>query len=361
MGEVSLGDLVEVQEGRAKILVPADHAVKGPGRAGGAPFYNRSMAFNRHVSVLVVGALPPARRVLDGLASTGVLGIRVALEARGEREVTLNDRRPEAFALMQRNAERNGAKVRVERENLNALLARERFDYVDVDPFGTPVAFVDGALRAVAPRGFLGVTATDTATLAGTYPQTCWRRYGATPVRAPFRHEVGVRILVGALVRWGARHDLAVRPLLAFWHGHGYKAILRVRRGARRAEEALRQMAHVRVEEGERVVGPVGPFGPLWGGPLMDGDLMASLQPSEGMPASVGRALERWREEAGAPPLFYTTDEVARAFRMPAPPMQRVLTSLRDAGYQASRTSFDPKGFKTDARWEEIRGVLQTG
>ncbi len=211
----------------------------------------------------------------------------------------------------------------------------------------------------MADRGFLGVSATDTATLAGAYPQTCRRRYEATPVQAPFRHEVGVRILVGALVRWGARHNLAVRPLLSFWRGHGYKSILRLRRGARRAEEALQGMAYVRIEDGDRGLAPKGPVGPLWGGPLMDEDFVNALRPRDDMPAAVSQIVERWREEATAPPLFYTTDEVARALRIPAPPMQRTLRSLHEAGFQATRTTFDPKGFRTDAAWAEICRVLK--
>lgn len=93
----------------------------------------------------------------------------------------------------------------------------------------------------------------------------------------------------------------------------------------------------------------------------MDADLLAALQPAGEMPAAVSKALERWREEAAAPPLFYTTDEVSRALHAPAPPMRRTLDALREAGHQATRTSFHPKGFRTDAGWREVLRALRPG
>lgn len=360
MGAVGPGDLVEVREGLARLLVPKGHPVKGPGRASGRPFYNGAMALPRHVSVLVLGAVARAgTRVLDALAATGVLGIRFGLEVAEEVDVTLNDRREDALQLMRRNAALNGVSAAVEGEDAHVLLARRHFDYVDVDPFGSPVPFVEAALRSLAPRGTLALTATDTAPLAGTYPRTCRRRYGATSLKGPYGHEVGLRILAGFVVRAGARYDLAVRPLLCLWRGHFYKAFFAVQRGARRADEALEALRFVRVEDGERTLDGEGQAGPLWGGPLHDASLLARMEPREHMPGTVATLLDRWREEAEAPPLFYTTDEVASRLRRSPPPLRRAIEALEAAGFAASRTHLHPKGFKTDAPWEAILDLLR--
>ncbi|MFQ6012637.1 MAG: tRNA (guanine(10)-N(2))-dimethyltransferase [Thermoplasmata archaeon] len=363
MGTVTRGaDLIPVQEGLAEVLVPADHARRGPGKVGGGPFYNAAMATPRHVSILFLTTIGEhVRRVLDGLAATGIQGIRFALEVPAPLEISLNDRRPESCDLIRENAARNGlSEVRVRCQDLNALLTTERFDYVDVDPFGSPAPFVENALRSLRPSGYLAVTATDTAPLAGTYPRTCRRRYGAVPLRAPFRHEVGLRILAGFVLRSAARLDLAARPLLSLWRGHYYKLFFRLQSGARRADAALRQLGYVAYREGkERVLGTVGEAGPLWAGPLHDGDLLARLRVPAYMPASLERLVETWREEADAPPLFYTTDEVAHHLRISPPPLAETLRRLAEAGFTGHRTSLDPKGFKTDAGWEDVLRLLR--
>ncbi len=363
MGEVGdLGALVEVQEGLARILVPEVHGVRGPGKLDGRPFYNEAMAFPRHVSVLVVGAVSSGiHRVLDGLASTGVLGIRLALEAQDGFEIALNDWRRDAHQLILKNLELNGIEGAMAlREELNSLLCRERFDYVDVDPFGSPVPFVDNALRSLRPRGYLAVTATDTAALAGAYSRVCRRRYGATPLRAPFSHEVGVRILVGYVARTAAKYDMAIRPLLSFWRGHYYRAYMEVTKGAKRAEEALSHLGYVQFEPGgPRSIRPVGEVGPLWEGALSSPGLLRGFSPREYFPHDVNRFVDWSIKEAEAPPLFYTTDEVSSALRIPAPSMEKVTRALREGGFLACRTTFHPKGFKTTASWDEILRLVE--
>ncbi len=362
MGEIGWpGELVEVEEGRVKILVPKAHTVKGPGKVGGGPFYNETMAFPRHVTVLFADALEgKAARILDGLSSSGVLGIRIAVETSGAHEITLNDWRKDSHILIQKNLELNGVKdLRSTREDLNLLLTRERFDYVDVDPFGSPARFVDSALRSLRRGGYLSLTATDTAALAGTYPRVCLRRYGAIPARGPIQHELAVRILTGFAVRIGATHDLAVHPLLSLWREHYYKVFLQVVAGARRADHALLNVGKVEFQaRGERRIAANGSVGPLWVGPLHDTRLLASLSPRDYMPEVVSRYHELWSEEAEAPPLFYTTDEVARACRISPPGLSRVLDVLVGGGFEAYRTSFDPKGFKTNAGWADVIRLL---
>ncbi|MFQ5918772.1 MAG: hypothetical protein ACE5I4_01840 [Thermoplasmata archaeon] len=363
MGTVtSIGKLIPVREGLAEVLVPVDHTQRGPGKVGGGPFYNASMATPRHVSVLMMTRIASqVRRALDGLASTGILGIRLALEGGAPADLILNDRRREACELIRSNLARNGlTDAGVRCEDLNHLLTRERFDYVDVDPFGSPAAFTENALRGLRLPGYLAITATDTAPLAGTYPKTCRRRYGANPLRGPFRHEVGVRILAGFVVRTGARLELAVRPVLSMWRGHYYKLFFRVRSGARRADAALAQLGYIRSPEGkDRFLGPEGVAGPLWGGPLHDRDLLGEVHVPEHMPVSLDRLLEMWRGEAAAPPLFYTTDEAAHDLRVSPPSLAETQRKLSQAGFTFARTSFHPKGFKTDAPWEDVLRLLR--
>lgn len=82
------------------------------------------------------------------------------------------------------------------------------FDFLDLDPFGSPVEFLDTALRSVRRNGVLAVTATDTGVLCGAYRNACLRKYLAEPIRGPLCHEAGLRILIGTVVRYAAKYDL---------------------------------------------------------------------------------------------------------------------------------------------------------
>jgi tRNA (guanine26-N2/guanine27-N2)-dimethyltransferase len=45
----------------------------------------------------------------------------------------------------------------------------DRFDVVDLDPYGSPHTFLDGAVQSVKDGGLLLVTCTDMAVLCGNY------------------------------------------------------------------------------------------------------------------------------------------------------------------------------------------------
>jgi tRNA (guanine26-N2/guanine27-N2)-dimethyltransferase len=170
---------------------------------------------------------------------------------------------------------------------------------------------------------------------------------------------VGLRILAGCVVRTAAKYDLAARPLLSFWRDHCYKQFFEVRPGARRADAALATLGFVQPQEGGPPrIAAEGPVGPLWAGPLHDGDLLRQMKLADHLPAEMGRLLELWRVEADAPPLFFTTDMVGRRLRISPPPLRRALQALREGGYQAVPTSLHPKGVRTDAPWEEVLSLL---
>src|SRR2546425_3390484 len=189
--------IAPVSEGAANLLVPAVARRKGPGRAGPWPFYNPTMAVNRDLSAIVLAKWPgPLGSVLDGLAATGAWGIRMALETRADR-VTFNDWSPETTRLIRENVRRNGLVAKVHRSDLRSLLTEGQYDFVDVDPFGPPTPFLAAAFDGVKGSAGIGVTATDTPVLCGTYPRGREKRYGAPPLRLPPGAGSGLRILLG--------------------------------------------------------------------------------------------------------------------------------------------------------------------
>ncbi len=373
------GDLLEgiqlrtVREGAVSIDVPVGAATssRGPARADGPVFYNPAMELARDVSVLVLRAVGSTGwRVLDGLAGTGVRGVRYAVEGPPPSEVVLNDANPLAVALCELNAGTNGVsdRVAVTRKRLQVLLHQERFDLVDVDPFGSPVEFLPGGVRAVRKNGLLTLTATDTPALCGSRPKPCLRRYGARPWRGDAMHEVALRILAGAAVREAARSDRSAVPVLSMAEDHYVRVFLRVTEGARRADAALSSIGYAwPTPDGDVGTGPTppgkkGPWaGPLWLGPLHDREMVEAMRGDEGGPRSarLERLLDIWAEEADLPPLLLDSNRLAGRLKVPTPRMDRAIGRLREMGYQAGRAHTNPVGIKTNAPVEVLEDLFR--
>lgn len=65
-----------------------------------------------------------------------------------------------------------------------------RFHAIDLDPYGSPHSFLDGAVQSVAEGGILLVTCTDMAVLCGNSPETCYSKYGALSCKGKACHEM---------------------------------------------------------------------------------------------------------------------------------------------------------------------------
>ncbi len=353
-----MSGLVQVREGITDLLVPEDYSKHGPGTRTGEVFYNRQMEFGRDMSVLVGReVLMEGQRILDGLAATGARGLRMANECGVRADFEMNDRDLRAAVLMKENAELNSlGHVKIHCRDLRALLAEEQFDYVDIDPFGSPADYIDSAVQSCRNRGIIGFAATDTAPLYGSYPKTSFRRYGALSQRSPFGHETGLRILVGFAVREAAKHDRGVEPLLCYHADHYFRCYVKVTNGAARADKSLHSLGYTGFDRKtlERWIGPERSArtdaGPVWLGPLMSKELVKSLKPTGdlGTSARCAKIIDCWKEELGMPPTFYLMDELAKKTKLSPPKLTDFIEFLDGRGAAASRTHFDPKGLKTD-------------
>jgi len=380
-----------VIEGNTKLEVPDLSKFRTP--AGDyAPsltsvFYNPRMELCRDISVSVVQVLADELggiRICDPLAGVGARGLRYAKEVVGVEKATINDRSREAVEFIKRNVELSGlGNVEVHNEDANVLLwghRRERFHFIDIDPFGSPAPFVDAACAALARDGILALTATDTAPLSGAHVKACVRRYGARPLKTEYCHELGVRILVGFVQRVAGKHELALIPVLAHSTEHYFRIYLRAAGGAQRTDEIFSQQGYVSHCRscGRRVVThgiaslssackcgeKFEHAGPMWLGQLMDRDFirkvftdLANWNFKLGYRELV--LLDRCAEEAGGPPTFYDLHDLSRRAGVSAPKLSEVLAKLRGMGYFASRTHFLDTGLRTDAPFEELLQVFR--
>jgi len=351
-----------VREGGVDLYVPDVEVRRGPGTRSSLPFYNPAMAVARDVSVLLAHALlPRGGRVLDGLAATGALGLRVAAERDPGVYVHLVDKNPRAVALCEMNVERNGLQnADVKRTDLNVHLAVGDYALLELDPFGSPVPFLDAALLGARTGAAMGVTATDTAVLCGTKPEAAARRYLARVRHTDAYAEIGVRVLLGYIARTAGKFDRAISPILAFAAEHFVKVYVRVAEGAGRADAALSRLGWVRYDPAtgaHTASGDAGTdgIGPLWLGPLMDAEVLSKLHPGSTTGFAAARLLERIRDEVDLSPFYAENNAMARRAGVDPPPLEAILEALRETGHRATRTHFRENAFKTDAPWEAVR------
>ncbi len=397
MTDLSLGFSTEiVEEGRASVAVPRLEAYVKEGREyapSRAPvFYNPLMELNRDIAVL---ALQAYQKLVDKeifacepLAGCGIRGVRFATEVEGVRRVVLNDLNPEASRLAQLNVERNKLtnRVTVMNEDANLLLSRyaaprRRFDFIDVDPFGSPVRYLDSAIRALRDGGLLAITATDMAPLCGVHPKACVRKYGGKPLRTEYCHELALRLLIGCLAMMAAKHDVGIEVVFTHSTDHYIRLYILGHYGAKQADRGLGEMGHVlhcfACSHREASKGMFSPLrrecpecgsklesaGPLWLGKLLD-ERFCMLMESEAEERSlrqgkrIHRLLSRVREEAEAPITYYVIDKVCDQLGLPVPPMSEVLNGLEKVGFRALTTHFHNRGFRTDAPAKGVREVM---
>lgn len=198
---------------------------------------------------------PPSFKILDALSATGLRAIRYSQEIPFVTSVTSNDLLAEAVDSIKLNVEHNKlqSKVNVSHDDAIAymytLVAQElrrqnatrhpdpaksnRYDVVDLDPYGTAAPFLDAAVQAVKDDGgLLCVTCTDSGVWASNgYPEKAYSLYGGIPLKGgQHSHEVGLRLILHAIESSAARYGLAMEPLLSLSIDFYVRVFVRIRK-----------------------------------------------------------------------------------------------------------------------------------
>jgi tRNA (guanine26-N2/guanine27-N2)-dimethyltransferase len=175
------------QEGKVKLNI--DNIPKTV-HAGMEIFINPEMKTNRDVSISLLKYFLEQRKnpiIALPLAGSGIRALRILHELNiTKQQVYTNDSNKSAVKFM-----KSQDLIKVTNHDARIFMLQKKYDYIDIDPFGSPVPFADIAVQQVKHKGILAITATDTAPLSGTYPVTCKRRYAANPHRGSIGHETG--------------------------------------------------------------------------------------------------------------------------------------------------------------------------
>lgn len=359
-----------IKEGTTELFVyPSKSSGKGPSIRENVPFYNPAMELNRDLSILVnqwlVNTTAKHVHILDGLAASGIRGIRLAHELSGDFEVTINDWNDQSVALIQQNIQQHQLKnVSMFQRDLCCLLQERRFHSIDIDPFGSPVYFFDAAVRSVYNKGLIACTATDTAALCGVFPQVCYRRYAAWPSHTPSMHEVGLRILLGCLCREAAKYDRGIEPILCYTTDHYMRAYVQVQNGKSAANASMAKYSSIVAENIPLSNASTALVGPLWLGNLQKKTAVQEIRTLASSTVLhtkplLWKLLDVLEEEAEASPFFYTINDLSSLLKVSPPTMDYIKRQLQGKGFQVTRTHCTPTGFKTDAPMSIVTEVFK--
>jgi tRNA (guanine26-N2/guanine27-N2)-dimethyltransferase len=360
-------------------------------------FYNPRMRLNRDISVLLLSGYLEDNKIesmCEPLTGSGVRTLRYLNECSGDFSATLFDANPAAVETATKNIKRLGfeKRAKVVKGDAKLLLMTEsrekRFDYVDVDPFGTPAPYLNASIQSISPYGgLLALTATDMPVLCGAYPKVAMRRYGGFSIRAPFVHELAVRLLEAIAFRIAGLNDSSMDPVAILSTDHYVRTWVKIKADRKKSNRQADNLGMIRYCQGcmrtqtiplearyEQIdfehdikdcKGPIRVAGPLWIGNLFDSKILKKTNTVfEKDDASiyhkrVPRILEEMIEENALMTYPYIDIHVlCDLYNLTPPKNKHVIEFLRNAGHKVARTHFKPTAIRTDASVIDVKSAI---
>ncbi len=341
-----------ITEGKTQVIVETQRIVtkKMP------VFYNPVMTTNRDFTLLVLNALGKKELLIaDPLAGTGIRSLRILKELRPEitKKIVINDAKTGFKENLEKNIGINNLskeKIIIKNEDANKVLNEGHFDYIDIDPFGTPNPFLDSAIRALNRNAIIGITATDTSALCGSYPKACKRKYWAEPLRNELMHEFATRILIRKAQLIGAQHEKALTPIVSYATDHYVRVFLQSENNKTKTDEILKQHQYY---EGK---------GPIWTGQINNQEFIKKMQNHElEINKKTQKLLKILEEESRIQePFFHDLHEIASKHKTKKiPRKEQIIQELRNKKYEATNTHFNENAIKTNAPQKEIEKIFK--
>ena len=411
------------------------HMPRGPAKKTGGGFLNPAMAPSRTRSVLLLKdalehnwltASDKPIRAFDAMCSTGVRIRRwrneIPLRLQSRLRVTGNDLNefalswaiashknnlPEYTDNVELNFDRYGSMAQrspisglyFQKMDAKLAMADASYQWIDIDPFGSPVPFIDSAIQSLARTGVLEVTATDTAALTGSSLSSQKRRYDSQGIVDDYAHDDAIRVLLGLIAKIAAMHDRVIKPILALFDGHHVRVSVLVKTSKEGASEFQNNIGYrlrtspipykfIKYPSAEQRRQA---SGPLWIGPLMDKAIASRLTESNAINTCLPSSEELTKLttnglEWGEKDVEYATREMVRSVRhiasaadllsrehlllslnaMPrfagtkgAPKIGHVIDDLIELGHSAARYPDTEPMFVTDANFETVLAVFR--
>jgi tRNA (guanine26-N2/guanine27-N2)-dimethyltransferase len=364
----------EITEGLTRLEIPKDYLNK-------IHFFNPRVELSRDLTILFLNTLDSRDwSICDALSGIGARGIRIAKECK-VREVWINDISEDNVPFIKTNASLNSVikKIKIINKDANQLLSENIrvFDYIDVDPWGSPSYYFDSCARAIKRKGFIGFSATDTAALCGTSPITSLRRYGIESYKTDFFKELGLRILIANAALTFGKWSFSFKPLLSYASEHYFRVFAEVEKGKSIASRTLkdnlsyvnfcsnclwREINEEPVTKCEFCGSNTKLIGKIWTGKIEDlkfvNKCWKELTQTDWLRTKDKIKMLLILLQNESIPIYYDIHKLCQKHRLNIPKFEILQNKLRYKGYTADRTHFSYKGIKTDTRLKELIEII---
>jgi len=278
--------------------------------------------------------------------------------------------------------------------------SNEKFDVVDVDPYGSASVFIDSAVQAVTEGGLLCVTCTDTAVLCGNHVETCWSKYGSIALHTRYSHEMAVRLVLKFIESQANRYKRYIVPVLSLFVDFYVRVFVRVYSSPHTVKRSCTKMSQVfqcvgcdafwlqrlcktigeqetipkftastlgldttKCSECER---PLKMGGPIWADPIHDQEFVKTLLAHIEQEPSLYRQskkiyglLTSVKDELPNYPFYYDLSSLSNTLHVNTPPILKMRSALMNAGYMVSGSHTKPGVLKTSAPNSVIFDIMR--
>jgi tRNA (guanine26-N2/guanine27-N2)-dimethyltransferase len=345
------------------------------------------MKLNRDVSVLLLNSIDKKEMQLAlPLAATGIRGIRFLLELKKSKvkTVSFNDNNIEAVNLIKSNLRLNKIKLgnKVKAFNLDAnefLLSSRGFDYIDIDPFGSPNFLLDSAVKRISRKGILAVTATDTAALCGSSKNACLRKYWSKALKNEFCHEIGLRILIKKVQQIASQHDKALTPIFSYSKDHYFRIFFYCNKGKKKADEIMKKHGYIvhckkclfretantifNDEKCPFCKSKIDYAGKLWLGQLWDKKIVANMNKEAKKTNNKGliKLIQTITDESKINSVgFYDIAKVVKHNKLKHVPKKEILIKeIKKAKFKVAETHIRPNSIRSNIGIKELVKIIK--
>ena len=336
-----------IQEGKVRLKIKEEKIVSKEMSV----FYNPVMKFNRDISILILNSIDKNHlKIALPLSASGIRGIRFLLELKKNKikEIHFNDYDKNFKKTIQSNLKLNkikNNKIKIHNTEANLFLLQSTgFDYIDIDPFGTPNPFLESAIKRLNREGILAVTATDTSALCGTYPKACVRKYWAVPLK------IGLRILIRKIQLVAAQYEKALTPIFSYSKDHYMRVFLKSEKGKSKVDEILKQHNHFENT------------GPIWTGKLWDEKLVNQMLKNNKIQENK-KILEIIKDESKINTIgFYDIHKIVKRNKIKKIPRKlELIKKIKKLGYKACETHFNPEAIRSNISLKKLLTLIARG
>ena len=342
-------------------------------------FFNTMAKFKRDLLISIFNSYASQSEskitFSDTLSGIGATGIRLANESNYVKKIYFNDANLNTLEFLNNSLKHNNldllAEISINEANKflsNFTNTDVRFDFIDLDPFGSPIQYIDSAIRALKINGILSITATDGAVLCGVYPKVCLRKYGSLSLNTEYFNETALRILLFSIASMASRYELGIKPIFCHTDKHYIQVYVQITDSISDTEGKIGFLMHCTICN-HRTLSETPVLscklcssncklaGPIWLGAIFDKDFLnKAIDLSND--SNLTKLFQIAISESSLPALYYVTDNISQNLKISSFPVETILSQLNENNFTSSKTVLHSTGFRTNANINEINDIL---